>query len=225
MKKIITSKDEITHLPLVGEGNEATVYKLNDNKVIKLYHTAKPLLENKIIKLIGMQALIKNTHLPIGTVYIEGSFIACIHVYHKNSVNFESLKDSLDHPYRIDKFRKLNNNIEELIQNNIYYDDLDHENVLITPNNKVELIDTDSVSISSSTSKNNKRKLLIYNQLKSMIIECLFNEEYYFNEVEVLKNYRIKDQYIDQIVSENVSSQFYNDFFDYLEKDKVLELK
>ena len=225
MEKIITSKDEIAHLPLVGEGNEATVYKLNDDKVLKLYHTPKHYLENKIIELVKRQALIKNTRLPVGTVYIGDLFIGCIHVYHQNAVNFENLKDSLDHPYRIDKFRKLNNNIDELIQNNIYYDDLDSENVLITPNNRVELIDTDSVSISSSTTKNNKRKVLIYNKLKSMIIECLFNEEYFFNEVEVLSHYRVKDKYIDQIVSQNVSSQFYNDFFDYLEKDKVLILK
>lgn len=226
MEKINIFLDQISNFPEIGEGNESKIYQFDDDRILKLYHTTpKPFLEKKIIQLIEMQQLIKNTHLPLGTVYSKSKFIGCIHKYHKNAVNFESLVNSSNHSYRIDKFKQLNNIINELITNNIYYDDLDSENVLITPNNKVELIDTDSVFISTNQSKNNKHKFYIYNQLKSMIIECLFNEEYFFNDKEVLSHYHVKGEYIDEIVKSNISYEFFNEFFDYLEKDKVLTLK
>lgn len=217
--------NEVITLPKVGEGNEAEIFQFSKDKVLKIYHTPKAFLERKILLLSEMQPLIKNTHLPLGRVYFKDEFIGCVHIYHRNSVNFESLINSPDHSYRIDKFKQLNDNINELILNNIYYDDLDSENVLITPNNKVELIDTDSAFISTNQSKNNKRKKEIYNQLKSMIIECLFDEEYFFNDKEVLSRYKVKNEYIDQITSSNLSYEFFDELFNYLEKDKVLTLK
>ncbi|MGE5455546.1 MAG: hypothetical protein ACM3O4_00345 [Ignavibacteriales bacterium] len=217
--------NEVITLPKVGESNEAEIFQFSKDKVLKIYHTPKAFLERKILLLSEMQPLIKNTHLPLGRVYFKDEFIGCVHIYHRNSVNFESLINSPDHSYRIDKFKQLNDNINELILNNIYYDDLDSENVLITPNNKVELIDTDSAFISTNQSKNNKRKKEIYNQLKSMIIECLFDEEYFFNDKEVLSRYKVKNEYIDQITSSNLSYEFFDELFNYLEKDKVLTLK
>jgi len=225
MEKINVFLDQISNFPKIGEGNEAKVYQFDNDRILKLYHAPKPFLEKKIVLLTEIQPLIKNTHLPLGTVYSKGKFIGCIHRYHKNSVNFESLVNSSNHSYRIEKFKQLNNIINELITNNIYYDDLDSENVLITPNNKVELIDTDSVQISTNNIENNKVKICIYNQLKSMIIECLFNEEYFFNDKEVLSHYHVKSEYIDEIVKSNISYEFFNEFLDYLEKDKVLTLK
>ncbi len=212
------SKKEIRNLKRVGSGEEAIVYEFNNNQLLKLYHSYKKISAGKIIMLSSMQHKIKNTKLPLGPVYDQYDIIGCMHYYHKNAINFDDLIDIEDQTYKIDKFRQLNNNIDELLTNNIYFYDLDNQNVLITPNHKVELIDTDSANISND--KGNK--LSIYRQLKSMILETLFNQEYYLNDEEILSGYDVNYKYIDDFTANNLSPELFNEFFDYLEKDKVL---
>ncbi|MDD2435559.1 MAG: hypothetical protein PHO63_04820 [Bacilli bacterium] len=216
----VTKKD-LSNLKRVGAGEEAIIYQFDEDKVLKLYRQPEKKKAGKIILLSNMQKYIEKTRLPLGPVYHKLDFIGCIHHYHQNTHNFDSLIENDNPEYCLDKFRQLNDNLDELITNDIYFDDLDSHNVLITPEHKVELIDTDSAYISDD----NHKKIYIYRQLKSMILEILFNEEYYFNDEEIMSKQKIRQEYIDYFVNNQLSYDLFHEFFNYLEKDKVLVKK
>lgn len=202
MKYSITDKD-LKGMKCLGSGNFGTVYTDGIN-VIKVWHKFcktedLSLVKNPCYRMDRANSrrfrrLNKKSNslifsdVGVEEVYLNHSYAGVKKKYYDGLTLDNLLYLSLEEKKSI--LLKLIRNIEELINNNIYSLDCKLDNVMVTKDGEVKIVDLDDVFTKVSTIANPfyKRKCLL--GLKKTIIHFLYYNQFQFytSSLEVIDN-------------------------------------
>ena len=159
--------------------------KLNDiSKMLEIYKKidTHDILFEKNIKIINLHDKILLTKLTEGVVLVNGYCVGYLLHYHKDMTNlYDFLKNNkLSTSIKKHIFNNIKKAVDELVDNNIFMDDLTVGNILINPkDNSIEIIDFEDIC---TTVREDRPSYLVketqkqLNDIKDYIFEN--NQEY-----------------------------------------------
>lgn len=204
------------------EGNEGKLF-IRNNQVHKIYKKIWQYDSRKIILLNERQKYIKNTTMPLGIISLDDIFIGVILKLFQNHIPLSKLNSSLI----IDILRQIKVNLQELTSNYIYPTDLDDENILISKTGKVEFIDIDGLDTIVSSSFNKKHLKTVLILYRNIILSLLYPGydaiDYYSQGNQYLSELGIRNSFIYELSSPDLSYESLQDFIDYTVKDKKIK--
>ena len=223
MEVLNINQDDLKKYKLINSGSEAKIY-LNKNFIIKVYGAPEEYSLKKLEFLCEAQQNIKNTKLPYGAVNIDNKFTGCIQEYF-DGYNELNILNSLPIDECIYLFKIFLENLDELIQNNIYPIDLFYGNVLASQSRKsIQIIDLDGLGSVIKKQHNKKVLQVSLKQYLSTVLETLFygdiNEMWYVNYKSLLKKYPFKKEYVDSMLGNKLSFELLYEFLEYIQKDE-----
>lgn len=184
---------ELLTLKKLGEGSDGIVYKAGNGLLYKLYKQKhyitmdaehmKKMYSPRIIEVATQrQSVIKNSTLPLGSIYINGVFKGCILKYHQGYIGIHNI-NILPKKLKIKILKQLVHNVKELTDHYIYHFDLSnkkidtdhHSNVLISLKGNIEIIDLDGKSATYTDDFNSEYYQLTLRSLCSLIVDLLFD--------------------------------------------------
>ena len=144
---------ELKHNKLIGKGSEARVY-LKDNMAIKAFNQngmKKEEMDNKINKIKELSKMdMDNFLLPKELVYtFKNKFIGYSMDYVEALMDMDDLMQSKNYTLdkKIEMLKKLENNIKCAHKNDIVLVDDFFWNFLVTEDNTIYMVDTDSYKV------------------------------------------------------------------------------
>lgn len=171
MEKIIFSKEE--YLEILSKkpdfhGSEGNLYKIG-NRLYKLYHNPYAYSDTRLKQIISFQPKIRQTQLPLGAIYFNFQFIGAILHPFENASSFETIfTQTLS--FKIQKLKELSRNLQELVNQHLVLDDLFQENIIITPEGKIQIIDIDGDNLHQL--ENLEQLQILLRQFRTLILEC-----------------------------------------------------
>lgn len=189
---------------------------------------------DKIIEMAKRKQFeIKNTILPINPVYINHHFRGCIIKYHHNYYPI-SCFSFLPQKTKLKILKNLLAKIKELLNNNIYPIDLynkqnsnlPHNNIVINFSLNSQIVDLDGKSVAYTEKFNPEFYKKSLFELSTLLLEFLFDQELedYYLEFDQYQEYyqkyfyerfNIPQNYIDNLLSNNIDLDVIEDFVDY----------
>ena len=170
MEKVILSNEEYMELLSKKpdfDGSEGNLYKVG-SRLYKLDHNPYSYSDIRLEEIISFQPKIKHTQLPLGAIYFNTQFIgAVLHPFDASS--FETIF-TRPLPFKIQKLKELSRNLQELTKQNLILDDLFQDNIVITKEEEVQLIDIDGNNCHHLKSPEQLQILL--KQFRTLILEC-----------------------------------------------------
>ena len=130
----------------ITKGRSSNIYLTKDNQILKMFTSnsftfIKDREETlKVIKNSDIEEIVK----PKNLVYYDGVFIGYIMDYIPDGESVSNLSKSLSFEEKIKTIKTIEDVMKKLHQKNIYVNDLNPDNIFITKDGKVKLIDCDS---------------------------------------------------------------------------------
>lgn len=208
------------------EGTQSRLY-IKGDYLYKIYFGKKCSSILHLEKLINMQKEIKLTTFPDNILYKceedNVNFIGCRIQYFKNYITLNRL-NKLNYPLdkKLDILIQIINSLDELLKHNIYPRDLDAENILVGDN--IKLIDLDTIDTEITTSPIKEKYKLVLKLYRIILLKTIYPEFKKLNRndyiIEFLKNNKIKESLISDIVDDNFDFKDAKNLIYYL-KDRV----
>ncbi len=212
------NKSDIRNLESLGSGAFGTVYRLDDNRAIKVYHeTVESLLGNykknpqlkKIdralrIKRIGKK--IEHSDLIQDLLYLDGNYAGIVIPFYDGV----TLNNMMDVPIdlKVDISKQLIRNCEELTSNNIYPLDFKLNNIIYV-DGEVKILDLDDTFTKYYLFKNERQRRRVVIGLDETI--KTYFSEYRYSTYNSLLRY-----YLTRKIPEDESE--YSEINNYVEK-------
>lgn len=130
----------------ITKGRSSNIYLTKDNQILKMFTSnsftfIKDREETlKVIKNSDIDEIVK----PKNLVYYDGVFIGYIMDYIPDGESVSNLSKTLSFEEKIKTIKTIEDVMKKLHQKNIYVNDLNPDNIFITKDGKVKLIDCDS---------------------------------------------------------------------------------
>lgn len=190
------TKDELSHLKVIGEGSEGVVYNAHNGLLYKVYkdscyttldpeHTKKMYSPRIIYTAVERQEDIKNSVLPLGPLYINNKFKGCILKKHSGYVDLHNIS-ILPKKLKLNILRQLIINVKELTDHFIYHLDLSnkntsngtHSNILISMKGHLQIIDLDGKSTTYTPGYIEEYFQMTLTSLLSLISDLIFDIDF-----------------------------------------------
>ena len=129
--------DEIRKNKPIGTGKEGSCYFLDNNKIIKLYHS---FFRHNKLYFVNLKD--ERIAFPIDIIYYENTNLMV--GYTRPYLNGVNLVNGFPRELNLNSLKQAYNELKKLIEKyqNIYMDDMCLDNILYNPNNYFSLIDT-----------------------------------------------------------------------------------
>ena len=189
--------------------------------------------EDVIYEAKSRQKNIKHTSLPLNPIYINGTFRGCIIKFHNNYYpisHFNVLPKKLKYKICYNILEK----IKELLKNNIYQIDLYnkqdligcHSNIIVNPLLDAQIIDLDGKSTIYTATFDKAHYQTTLLGFSLLMLEFVYDEDLRdcFEEFYTYQDYyidffherkKIPKEYIENILSENISVDILEDYLKY----------
>lgn len=205
------------------EGSEGKLYIKDNNELYKFYRYPWKHSEQQIISLNERQTDIKYTTMPLGSLYLSDIFAGAILKYFKDYKVLEECNiNTIELLVNILKIIK--RNIQELTDNYIYLTDLNMENVLLSKDLKVELIDldgNDTIVTDKESIENLNRVLKLYQHVVLKLLYPSYDPiDYSMNPEKHLEEVGLNKEFIGILSSHNVTYEILDEVINYTYKDK-----
>ncbi len=193
LRKITIDVRDLHNLKNVGKGTYGTVFADLENEIaIKQYneyikgefggHSRNPCLivrRRKFKRLNARNEKLKYTDTSVELVYDGFRFIGVKKKYYKGSA-FDKV-DGKSLSTKKELLRKLIRNSKELYQNRIYNLDCRVENVLVTDDDEVKILDLDDIFTKVTLLPNLIYRLICLKKLQEVIIDFMYDNQMYFS--------------------------------------------
>lgn len=203
--------DELKSKAYVASGTQADVFNCGNGFLYKIYYD-KPYItpyEENIKEAIKRQQNVKNTSLPNGLIYVDGTFRGCVL---KSFLNYKTIY-YIKHMDKLTQYKILKQllmKVDELCSNNIYPLDLG-----ITPSNNqgnvlfngsdVEIIDLDGHSANYTNSHNNYfyhgTLYGVGKLIQSLMINASVDANSFFKSKELLDNSKVSMKVLEEVIN------------------------
>jgi len=190
--KFTITKEELEKLRYIGSGAFGSVYT-DEDMTIKKYHTlVKAALGNyvnnpclklkrrKFKRLNERDKKIQYTDTLVDEVYIDGKFCGVKKKYYDGQVlqKFNSCPLKIKKQYLCELVR----NAKELSKNRIYYFDYKTNNVIVTKQGQIKIIDLDDSYTKATLFPNFHYRGVSLRKLRDMVIDFLYDNQLDFSE-------------------------------------------
>lgn len=195
-------------------GREGNLYRVN-NCLYKLYHNPYRYPIQRLETIISYQNELQYTTLPIGSIHFLDQFMGPLLKDFPNSYTLAILRKSSP-SFKIKKLKELSRNLQEITNLGLILNDLDYENVLLSKEQTIEIIDMDGDNVMLFQTSDQLETLLA--QFRTLILECCFFP-YHKNQLEKAGlNLSKQETYLEN----SPSYLLLNEFLDILNTDQII---
>lgn len=195
-------------------GREGNLYKVNDC-LYKLYHNPYLYSAKRLETIISYQKELQYTTLPIGSIHFLDQFMGSILKEISNSYTLGILRNTSP-SFKIKKLKELSRNLQELTNVGLILNDLDCDNVLLSKEQTIEIIDVDGDNVMLFQTPDQLETLLA--QFRTLILECCF---FPYHEI-ALERAGLNQSRRETYLENTPSYLLLDEFLDILNRDSII---